>query len=418
MQNLRIMFGHTTAQPFFLRKSTVFFIFFITLAAINIAASFTTHMNVYDIFRYSYYHLIQHKDLYVFYPQEYFDQYQYSPSFPVMFAPFAALPYFVGYYLWNNLSMLLVPFFIFKIKGLEENTKAIVCYIALIEMLTCLQGTQTNVMIGALMLLAFISFENENYWIAAFAIAAGFYIKIYPIITASLFILYPNKIKFLAKFVLAMLLIGALPLFIISPSELVSQYHSWYSELVVDQRDNSGKISLTGFFQIVFHLSDFGKLVVQIFGVAIFCLMFKRKRLFDAYFYRLYFLCVMLIWVALFNHASEIYGYAISILGVGLWYATKPASKKLNIFICLFLFFATILSIDPTPRFISVYIYEHALKPIPYALMMCFLIWEMLTKDKAFFLIKKTRASLKIVGENVKVIKERKYFGQGEMFSN
>jgi hypothetical protein len=412
------MRNRTLSLSFLLRKRVIFFIFFITLAAINIPASFTDHMNVYDIFRYSYYHLIHHQDLYPFYPKEYFDQYQYSPSFPVLFAPFAALSYFVGYYLWNNLSMLLVPFLIFRIKNLDENKKAIVCYVALIEMLTCLQGTQTNVMIAALMILAFLSFENDNYWIAAFAIAVGFYIKIYPIVAASLFILYPNKIKFIYKFIVAIIIVGLLPLIFISPKELISQYHSWFAELVVDQKDNFGKISLTGFFQIVFHLSDFGKLVVQIFGVIVFCLMYTRKRLFDIYLYRVYFLCVMLIWVALFNHASEIYGYAISILGVGLWYATKPTSKNLNIFICLFIFFATILCIDPTPRIISVYIYEHALKPIPYALMMLYLIWEMLTRERSFFLRKKVSSQLKIVDQSVMVMRTEEYVSKEKTFAN
>ncbi len=363
---------------FWLKRQTVYIIFFIIINALNIQSVLTGRMNVWKIFRQGYFHLAAHKDLYAFYPQEYFDSYLYSPSFAAMFAPFSLLPNYIAYFLWNNISMLIVPCLIFKFKGIGENKKALVCYIALIEMATCLQGTQTNVMIAALMLLSFLSFENKNYWIAAFAIAVGFYIKIYPIVMAGMFLLYPDKVKFIGKLIIAFLVIGALPLLFIKPAELLLQYKSWVSELVLDQGDNYGKISLTGLVHVYFNVTDIGKLMVQIAGVLLFCLMYVRYKLFSVYYYRLYFLCGTLIWVVLFNHASEIYGYAIAILGVGIWYATQPASKKLNIFICLFILFATVLSIDPTPRFISKYIYEHALKALPYSIMFAVIVWQML----------------------------------------
>jgi hypothetical protein len=363
---------------FWLKRQTVYLIFFIVINALNIQSVLTGRMNVWKIFRQGFFHLAAHKDLYAFYPQEYFDSYLYSPSFAAMFAPFSLLPNYIAYFLWNNISMLIVPFLIFKFKGIGDNKKALVCYIALIEMATCLQGTQTNVMIAALMLLSFLSFENKNYWIAAFAIAIGFYIKIFPIVMAGMFLLYPDKFKFIGKLIVAFIVIGALPLLLIKPAELIMQYKSWVSELVLDQGDNYGKISLTGLVQVYFNVSDMGKLMVQIAGVLLFCLMYVRYKLFSNYYYRLYFLCGTLIWVVLFNHASEIYGYAIAILGVGFWYAAQPTSKKLNVFICLFILFATVLSIDPTPRFISKYIYEHALKALPYSIMFGVIVWQML----------------------------------------
>jgi hypothetical protein len=365
-------------SSFWLKPKTVFITFFVVLNTLNIASVISDRINVWKIFTQGFFHLIGHKDLYAFYPQEYFDSYLYSPSFAAMFAPFSLLPNYVGYFLWNNISMLLVPYLIFKFKGITENKKALICYIALIEMATCMQGTQTNVMIAALMLLSFLSFENKNYWMAAFATAIGFYIKIYPIVMAGMFLLYPDKLKFIGKLIVAFLVIGALPLLFIKPVELDKQYESWVNILVLDQSDNYGKISLTGLVQVYFNASDLGKLLVQIFGVFVFCLMYVRYKLFKSYYYRLYFLYGTLLWVVLFNHASEIYGYAIAILEIGLWYATKPSSKKLNIFICLFILFATVLSIDSTPRFISKYIYEHALKALPYTVMFGVIVWQML----------------------------------------
>jgi Glycosyltransferase family 87 len=372
-----------------LRQRTIYIIYFIGINALNIQSVITDRMNVWKIFRFSYYHFIEHKDIYAFWPKDCFDQYQYSPSFPVMFAPFAIVPSYIGYFIWNNLSMMLMPFVIFKLKGISNEKKCLMCYIALLDMLTCMQGTQTNVMIGVLMVLAFLSFENKQYWIAAFAIAAGAYIKIYPIVAASLFLLYPDKIKFIVRFIVAMIVIGALPLLFLPAQELITHYHNWYAELVIDQGDNYGKISLTGLIQAYFNISDLGKLLVQIAGVFIFCLMYVRYKLFASYNYRLYFLSAILIWVTIFNHASEIYGYAIAIWGVGIWYALQKPSKALNIFMVLFVFFATFLSIDPTPHIILDYIYEHGLKALPFTIMFGVIVWEMLKGKSVIFSLEK-----------------------------
>ena len=369
---------------FFFQQKTVYIIYFIAISAMNYASVTTGRMNIWKIFRTSFYHLKEHKDLYQFSP-DFFDQYLYSPSFAVLFSPFSILPNYVGYFLWNNLSMLLLPFLIFKLKGITLQKKCIICYVAILDMLTCLQGTQSNAMVAALIVLAFISFENKNLWLAAFAIAAGFYIKVYPIITVSLFLLYPNKIQFIIKFIIAMIVLGALPLFFISPAELVTLYKTWYNTLMLDTKDNVGKISVMGLVNSYFHISNTIKITIQILGVLFFLLMYMRLKLFKEYYYRLYFLSALLIWLTIFNHAAEIYSYAIAIWGVGIWYALQKTSKAINIFICLFVFFATVLSIDPTPHVVLDYIYNHALKSLPFFLIFCVIIWQMLSKPPTFF---------------------------------
>ena len=370
---------------FFLQQKAVYIIYFIAINAMNIAALPTSKMNTWNIFRSSFWHIIKHDDIYTMYPAEFFDQYQYSPSFPLLFAPFASLPYYIGYFFWNNLSMLLIPFLIFRFKNFSTQKKAIVCYIGLIEMLVCLQGTQSNVMIANLILLAFLSFENKQQWLAAFAIAAGTYVKIFPIIAASLFLLYPDKLKFVLKMIVALLVLGALPLMIFSTAELGLLYKKWFDIIVADQGDNSGRISLTGMMQVYLHLSNFSKLIIQIIGILIFCLMYIRTNLFKEYYYRIYFLCSVLLWVTLFNHVSEIFTYSIAICGVGFWFIHQKPGRNMNIFILFFVFIATVLSIDPTPRVIIKYIYEHSLKALPFTLIWLCIIYQMLSKKQDFF---------------------------------
>ena len=373
-----------------LRQKTIYIIYFVTINAMNIAALPTNKMNTWDIFRSTFWHFIHHDDIYTLYPADFSDQYQYSPSFPLLFAPFASLPYYIGYFIWNNLSMLLIPFLIFKFKHFSTQKKAVVCYIGLIEMLVCLQGTQSNVMIANLILLAFLSFENKQQWLAAFAIAAGTYVKVFPIVAASLFLLYPDKLKFVFKFIVALVVLGALPLIIFSPVELALMYRKWFDIIVADQGDNSGRISLTGMLQVYFDTSNLSKLIIQIVGIAVFCLMYIRTNLFKEYYYRIYFLCSILLWVTLFNHVSEIFTYSIAICGVGFWFIHQRQCKNMNIFILLFVLVATVLSIDPTPRFIIKYIYEHSLKALPFTCIWFCILYQMLTKNNGFFKLKST----------------------------
>ena len=368
-----------------LQQKTVYIIYFVTLAAINIANVVSGRMNTWNIYRSIFWHFVKHDDIYAAYPAEFGDQYQYSPSFPALFAPFASLPYYVGYFFWNNLSMLLIPFLIFKIKHFSVQQKAIVCYIGLLEMLVCLQGTQANVMIANLILLSFLAFENKQQWLAAFALAAGIYIKVYPIVAVSLFLLYPDKLKFSVKFFVAMVVVGALPLIVFSPTELVVMYKKWFIIMANDPGVIPGSISLTGILQAYFNISDSSKLFVQLGGVAIFCLMYIRTNLFKEYYYRIYFLCSILLWVALFNHVSEITTYAIAICGVGFWFIHQRQTKTMKIIMLLFVLIATVLSIDPTPRFIIKYIYEHSLKTLPFTIVWICILYQMLTKEKEFF---------------------------------
>ena len=368
-----------------LQQKTVYIIYFVTLAAINIATVISGKMNTWNIYRSVFWHFVKHDDIYAAYPAEFGDQYQYSPSFPMLFAPFASLPNYVGYFFWNNLSMLLIPFLIFKFRHFSVQQKAIVCYIGLIEMLVCLQGTQANVMIANLILLTFLAFENKQQWLAAFALAAGIYIKVYPIVAVSLFLLYPDKLKFAFKFFVAIVVLGALPLFVFAPEEMVIMYKKWFVVMKEDTGVIPGSISLTGILQAYFKISEASKLFVQLGGIAIFCLMYVRANLFKEYYYRIYFLCSILLWVALFNHVSEITSYAIAICGVGFWFIHQKQTKAMKVFMLLFVLIATVLSIDPTPRFIIKYIYEHSLKTLPFTFIWFCILYQMLTKKEAFF---------------------------------
>src|SRR5690242_19112241 len=64
-----------------------------------------THQhNNFLIFRAASRHLIAGSDLYTWYPTEHADLYKYSPTFALLFAPFAFLPLLPAMLLWNAVN--------------------------------------------------------------------------------------------------------------------------------------------------------------------------------------------------------------------------------------------------------------------------------------------------------------------------
>src|SRR5438876_11250402 len=57
--------------------------------------------NNFRIFRAASLHLLHGQDLYAAYPALHFDFYKYSPTFALLFLPFALSPFWLGMLLWN-----------------------------------------------------------------------------------------------------------------------------------------------------------------------------------------------------------------------------------------------------------------------------------------------------------------------------
>ena len=72
------------------------------LSAIGVALQRTliSTENNFLIFRAAFDHLIAGQDLYAAYPATHADFFKYSPTFALLFAPFAVLPLVPGYVLW------------------------------------------------------------------------------------------------------------------------------------------------------------------------------------------------------------------------------------------------------------------------------------------------------------------------------
>ncbi len=331
-----------------------------------------TAYNNYIIFKQSFFHLIENKDLYILYPSEHWDLYKYSPTFSLLMAPLAILPDVIGLLCWNLLNALVLFFAIKNIplkdsklfgnslmnieqgtrnkefRSLSNNDESTVfdklrnslflvpcsifkknnsfsigvmglclVFIAL-EMLTSLQNEQSNALMAGLIILAFVLLEKDKIWLGTLCIALTVFIKIFGVVAFALFLVYPKKGKFILASTVWVIVLTVLPLLVISMDQFQLLYESWWRMLGEDHAASYG-YSVMGWLQSWFGL-DVSKNVIVLLGVVLFCLPLIKIKKYTNYKFRWRLLASILIWVVIFNHKAESPTFVIAMSGVGIWY--------------------------------------------------------------------------------------------------
>jgi len=337
-----------------------------------------THYNNFVIFKQSFIHLLQGKDLYLLYPAEHWDYYKYSPSFALFMAPFAIFPDIIGLLLWNTLNCLVVFFALKKITTIDARSKTLLLLFISVELFTSVQNAQSNGLLAALIILTYSALEKKQLLLATLLIVLSFYLKIFGLAAAILFLLYPNKVKFILYTSGWMIILGILPLLITSPEKLLDQYQSWIQLLLQDQSISQG-LSVMGIFHSWFTI-QISQLSILILGVLLLLLPLIRRKFYESENFRLNYLASLLIWLVIFNHKAESPTYIIAMSGAGLWFFSQKLSR-VNIFLGGLAFILT--SLSPTDLFPKVVrdsmIIPYQLKALP-----CVLIWIKIQIDLWF----------------------------------
>jgi glycosyl transferase family 87 len=365
-------------KDFFLRPATVYVIFFIGINLLNVQAIFADRLNTFDIYYYCFPNMMHHKDMYAAHLDQFRDLYKYTPTFAVYFAPFAILPYYIAYFLWNNMCMMIMPLAIYSLP-LETRKKSIICWFVFIDCMTCLQGTQGNTILAALFVATFVSFERKNVMLAALWIAIGTYIKIFPLASAVLFLCYPDKWKFIRYMAIWMVVMFLLPLCFIPFSELIGQYKSMVFVTRADQVARFG-VSAIGLIANNFGISHIWTLLLQVLGLFLFLSQLVRYKYFSYFEMRLYFFASILMCVVLINHNAEDFSYPIAMIGAGIWFVLQPPKKWLSWVMLAFVIIESFAPIDPTPKPMIHFVVAHSLKALLPTLLWFYIIYEIFTK--------------------------------------
>jgi len=336
----------------------------------SIQAVFLSGSNNYSIFYYSLRHLLSGVSLYDLYPAQYSDHYHYAPTFAALFAPVFALPYSVGLFIWHFLFAGVWVFAVYKMP-LTRPQKAFGYWFALQEMLTSLVNGQTNPLIAAIPLFAFVSFEKKQPFWAALAIVLGTNIKIYSLVTAGMFLLYPRKGRFLLSMVFWSVVIGMIPVLLTSPTRLLWQYQLWFRQLLI--KSDHDKWANTSIHKLthLFISPDVPTALIIGLGVVLFCTVYVHINKFGERSFRFLLLASVLIFQVIFNPVAESPTYITAVTGVLCWWYVCP-QNTLDRLLLLSCFVLTILSpSDFFPAFLrDQFTAPYALKALP-----CVLTW-------------------------------------------
>lgn len=343
-----------------------------------IEAKAYTQYNNYVIFKQSFHHLTEGKDLYQLYPNEQWDLYKYSPTFSLLFGMFAGLPDIVGLYLWNLINATLLFLAIRLIPGMSNKNKNAILIFIIAELITSLQNSQSNGLLAGLIILSFGLLEGGKYLLATLCIVLTIYIKIFGIVAFALFIFYPQKWKLLLYSILWLFILFLLPLVTITFHQLTFLYKSWYVLLLNDHSVSDG-LSVMRCLKILFNF-DISKNIILITGITLFCIPFIRTKEYIHYQFRLLTLSALLLWIIIFNHRAESPTFIIAISGIAIWYFVQ-AENKINTIFLIGAFVFTSLSVsDLVPSIIREnFVYPYAIKVIP-----CILIWIKITGELMF----------------------------------
>ena len=323
----------------------------LSLGVNNFWGGHYTYYNNFLIFKYSFSHLIENKNLYDFYFNEYADLYKYSPTFALFMGFFHYLPDSIGLVIWNSLNVFILYYAIYSVKSIDSSRKLLLVFFLLFELILSTQNSQSNALIAGLTIISFNFLEKGKNKHAALFIVVGTFIKIYSIVGCLFFFLYPNKRKSFLAFALWSLSFFLLPALCVDFSDIFWQYKNWVALLLKPEQDSVG-ISVFAYSQLVLSLNYFKSLPL-LFGVLIILTPLFKFKQFSNQLFRLQYLSLILIWMVVFNYKAESSTYVIAMSGISIWFTSSKKSNFNIILIVLTLLFTSIWFTDIIPPFLK-----------------------------------------------------------------
>ncbi|MDB4879469.1 MAG: hypothetical protein JWL60_915 [Gemmatimonadetes bacterium] len=319
--------------------------------------------NNFLIFREASLHLLRGQDLYAAYPAVHFDFYKYSPTFALLFLPFALLPFAVSMLLWNVLNAGALYVAVGTV--LSRRGALVARAILFLDMLGSLQNVQSNALVAGLMILAFAAYERRHSFSGSAVVALGTIIKLFPLAAASFAIFHRRKLRVAVSLGVSFAVLLLLPLLVTSPDTLVAQYESWRA---IEARDAARR----GFtvMQMLQHLlrQDWPNWPLQALGVlALVAPVLVRRDRWSQWTFRRLYLCSVLLFCLIFNHQSESPSFVIGVAGTAIWFASLTARSRWTWSVFAFVLVGTVLaSSEAMPRSIQRSVFDPwSLKAVP-----------------------------------------------------
>ena len=378
----RLPFRSARALPYFPRMKMsdrasrriaigVAALWMIAVIAATIQQGVARQNNNYLIFRAASLHLVHGNDLYAAYPALHFDFYKYSPTFALLFLPFAVIPFSLSMLLWNALNAGALYYAIGMV--LPANRANAARAILFLDMLGSLQNVQSNALVTALIIVTFAAYERRHTVIGSAAANIGAAIKLFPLAGVSFAIFHPRKLRVALAVAISAVVLLALPLVVTPLSTLLQQYASWRAIESKDALDRG--FTVMQMAELLFH-GGWPNWPQQLGGTVLLVapVLLRRER-WSEWSFRLQYLCSALVFCVIFNHQSESPTFVIAVAGAAIWFACVERMTRVHWAFFVFFAIGTILaSSDAMPRVIQREVFDryHA-KTIP-----CIVLWIVL----------------------------------------
>jgi hypothetical protein len=341
-----------------------------------------TQYNNFIIFRQAFVHLVEGRDLYLYFPAEHFDNFLYSPTFAALMAPFAPLPAWLGLILWDLAVAGVLVAGIRSVPGLDARSRALFTWFVLPEFIGSAQHSQTNPAIVGLLLLVLAMAERRKDWAAALFLALAGYVKIFPLAAGLLFLVYPQRMRLVAWTAAWMLALAALPLLFVSPEQLAWQYGNWWRLHTTSTHSAGIGLSVAGILQSWFGLEPPRMLLLGVGGLAM-LLPLTNPRAFSRLEFRAVFLGAVLMWMIAFNHLSESPTFVIAMAGIGLWYFSQEGTPAHQVLLWLAFLLVSVTYSDLVPgRFRDRYVHPYAIKALMVVVIWAVAVAELTLRDR------------------------------------
>lgn len=344
-------------------------------------------INNYLIFKNVFFNTIHQKNLFIHYPDLYFDLNHYGIFFSALIAPFAMMPDWLGISLWNLANTFIFVYAIYKLP-FSDAKKAIFALLCLQEYITAALSLQFNVALTGLLLLSATYIYERKEVKSVTAILIGVFVKIYGIVGLTQFFFIKNKIKFILSGVVIAVVFFVLPMAYSSPQFVIQSYADWFHSIVEKNSENQvlgnmQDISLMGFFRRILGDASISNLVFLAVGLPLFAAPYIRIKQYKNYAFQLMILASTLLFLVLFSSSSESPTYIIAVTGVMIWFFLQkertPFTIGLLVFVIIFTCFS---SSDLFPKSVkNDYIIKYSLKSVPCVIVWFRIIYELLTKD-------------------------------------
>ena len=375
-------------ETIFKKKIYIFTLWYLISALALIKILKGGNYNNFLIFKYTFFSLIDQKNLFLPQPENFQHYNLYGPIFSVLIAPFAILPNWLGHTLWTFFNSFILLYAIRKLPLSSGMTLAILL-IASHENLTSILSSQFNPSMTAIILLTYSFIDQKKDFWAALMIVLGTFIKLYGIVGLAFFFFSRNKLTLISGLIFWGALAFSIPMLFSSPGYILQTYKDWFVAITEKNRMNSTLITdqdicLMGMVRRISGNPYIPNWPFLGAGLILFALPYLRINQYKEPAFRLLILSSTLIFTVIFSTSSESPTYIIAFTGVAIWFVAQK--RPFQIWqIVLFVFAMVLTSFSPSdlfPKFIrDEFIKPYSLKALPCVLIWFTIVYQMLTTN-------------------------------------